>query len=58
MELYATVISVKGYNFENLNNVRRNLILSTLRATKISLLVIAICLIMKCVIYWRYKFGV
>ena len=42
MELYATVISVKGYNFENLNNVRRNLILSTLRATKISLLVIAI----------------
>ena len=27
VEFYATVISVEGYNFENLNNVRRNLIL-------------------------------
>ena len=27
VESYATVNSVEGYNFENLNSVRRNLIL-------------------------------
>ena len=40
-EIRATVISGEGYD-ENLRKVRRNFIPSTLRASKISLLVIAI----------------
>jgi len=42
VEIRATVISSEGYNYENLNSLRPNLILSTLTGSKISFLVIAI----------------
>ena len=40
VEIRTTVISSEGYDSESLNKVRRNMIPSTLRASKISLLVI------------------
>ena len=42
IEISATVFSSEGYDYENPNNVHRNLILRTLRGPKISSLVIAI----------------
>ena len=42
VEIRATVISNEGYNYENLNSLRPNLILSTLTGSKISFLVIVI----------------
>ena len=41
VEFRATVIPSEGYDYENLDKVLRNMIPSTLRASKISLLVIA-----------------
>ena len=40
VEIRATVISSEGYDYENLSKVHRNFFPSTLRASKISLLVI------------------
>ena len=42
VDIRANVITIEGYNYENLSDVLRNLILSILRASKISLLVIVI----------------
>ena len=41
-EIRATVISSEGYDYENVSSVRHNLFLSTLKASNLSLLVIAI----------------
>ena len=45
VEIRATVISSEGYDYENLNSVRPNFVLSTLTASKISWLVLPFCLI-------------
>ena len=47
VEICATVISSEGYDYENLNKVHRNMIPSTLRVSKSSLLAITILFINK-----------